>query len=325
MLSMVLGARSRGKTYSFKKFCIDKALKNDQKKFIYMRRYKTELTPLLKQKFLDDLQKNGYYTDYELVIKGNEIVVKDQDNIKKTIGYFLALSESVKLKSIPLQDVAHVIFDEFILETGVLHYIKNEVSVFMSIVSSINRYRSGNEKCRFFLLANAVTVTNPYFIYYGIRSVKEGINKIGKQIIVEYDNNKVFAESMKNTEMYELMKHSKDADYIISNEFMLDDNMFIEEKSPYSKYYCTLIYNSKKYGIFYDYTQGRFYCTTSVDDTFKLIFAVNGKDLRPNTMILKNNEIFRILKKYYVQGFVYFEDQHVKGCLQGCFQALFSI
>ena len=45
------------------------------------------------------------------------------------------------------------------------YYLKNEVFTFLNLLETIGRMRD----IRVFLLANSVTITNPYFLYFDLK------------------------------------------------------------------------------------------------------------------------------------------------------------
>ena len=80
-------------------------------------------------------------------------------------GHAMTLSTAQDLKSSNFNKVKTIIFDEFIIESGQKkYYLKDEVFVFLNLIETIARLRN----VRIFLLANSVTVTNPYFLYFDI-------------------------------------------------------------------------------------------------------------------------------------------------------------
>ena len=54
--------------------------------------------------------------------------------------------------------------NEFLIEPGQGHYIKNEVFSFLGLIETIARTRD----IRVFMLGNSVTELNPYFLFFDI-------------------------------------------------------------------------------------------------------------------------------------------------------------
>ena len=158
MLNFLIGERGVGKTYGASKFVINQFLKKNEE-FAYIRRYKPELS-LAVPKFFSALINNNEFPDNHLYNKGNTFYCNE-----KPCGYAMKLSTAQDLKSSNYNNVKNIIFDEFIIEEGQKKlYLKNEVFIFLNLIETIARLRD----VRIFLLANAVTITNPYFLYFDI-------------------------------------------------------------------------------------------------------------------------------------------------------------
>lgn len=167
IVNLICSLRGLGKTYTFKDYAIDDALKDEKKKFIYLRRYRTEFNRI--DTFFNDIQ--NIYPEVELKVRGGErggYFVADN----RTIGYFFPLSSQAYFKSVPLQDCNKMIFDEaFLAQRGFVRYLKNEVMDLMDIVETANRLRVNedgtqkklSEQLRLFILGNSFSTVNPYF------------------------------------------------------------------------------------------------------------------------------------------------------------------
>ena len=157
-LNVIIGERGSGKTYSTSKFVTKKFITNSDE-FVYIRRYKSDLKKSIP-KFFTALINNNEFPDHTLSYKGDNFIIDD-----KVAGYAITLTMAQSLKSTNFPNVKYIIFDEFILENdGHRHYLQNEVEVFLGLVETIARMRD----VKIFLLGNAVTITNPYFIFFDI-------------------------------------------------------------------------------------------------------------------------------------------------------------
>ncbi len=156
-INFLIGERGVGKTYGASKF-VTKQFINKGEEFVYIRRYKSELAKSVPE-FFKALINNDEFPNHKLSTKGNKFIIDDH-----VAGYSFSLSTAQSLKSTNFPKVKTIIFDEFIIEEGQNHYIKNEVENFLGMIESISRMRD----VRIFMLANAVTITNPYFIYFDI-------------------------------------------------------------------------------------------------------------------------------------------------------------
>lgn len=158
LLNILIGERGVGKTYSVSKFSIEDFKKRDNQ-FAYIRRYKPEIRQAVPR-FFDALKDNNEFPNDHLYNKSNTFYCNDQ-----ICGHAMTLSTAQDLKSSNFSKVKNIIFDEFIIEEGQKKfYLQSEVDVFLNLIETIARLRD----VRIFLLGNAVTSTNPYFLYFNL-------------------------------------------------------------------------------------------------------------------------------------------------------------
>ena len=161
--NFVIGARGLGKTFGAKKKAINDYL-NKGWQFIYLRRYKDEVKDVRSSFFADIAH---FYPDVQFRVKGKEaqitwdIDAEDKSKEWHVIGYFLCLSRSQSYKSVSFHMVHTIIYDEFIIEKGVVHYLANESKVFNDFYSTVDRYQ---DRTRVLFLANSMSIMNPYFL-----------------------------------------------------------------------------------------------------------------------------------------------------------------
>lgn len=163
MWNMVVGARGLGKTFAFKRWGVRNHLKTGEQ-FFYLRRYDTEQHG--KETFFDDLRE--FFPDHEFRVNGNRGEIARRDNGGdplewSTCCWFGALSQAGNIKSIPYPLVTLLVFDEAIPNN--LRFLPDEAGQFSELYSTIDRWK---DKTRVVMLANAVTLANPYFARYRI-------------------------------------------------------------------------------------------------------------------------------------------------------------
>lgn len=303
LFNFVIGNRGAGKTYWFKKWAINDFLKNGNE-FIYLRRYDTEFNEGKKERFFDDIASE--FPDHSFKVKGYVAYIDD-----KVAGYFKALSKAKIEKSVPFPNVDKVGYDEFILDTGVYHYLKDEVMNFLEFYETVARLR---DNVRVFFLSNAITLTNPYFLYFRIQPNKKRYQRIKDDIMVELVANESFIKEKKKTRFGKLIDGTKYGEYAIENSFLRDNDTFVEKKTGYCKFDFGLIYNGQKYGIWWDYKQGLYFVSKDVDPNNKFIFTLTMQDHTPNTQLIKGTKINMIecFIKYYKLGRVRYESINLK-------------
>jgi len=311
LFNFIVGSRGVGKTFSFKKWAIEDFIKNESQ-FVYVRRYAKESKKAVKT-FFDDIRE--YYPDHELKVKGNEFYIDD-----KLAGWCIVLSTAKIEKSASFPFVNKICFDEFLIEKGHYKYLPDEVGSFLNLYETIARPGSGHCDVTVFFMANAITWTNPYFLYFDIKQPTK-TDKNGKliwkkgEILIELSDGNGFAEAKQKTRFGSVIKGTSYGEYSINNKFLLDDSTFIEKKSPAAKYYFTFKYNGDSFGVWIDETEGKMWVSKSIDPSYRLIYSITMKDHEPNTMFLKNISMARQFKTFienYKAGNVYYEDINIK-------------
>lgn len=325
LINIIVGNRGGGKSFGAKEYAIDNFIKNKQQ-FGYIRRYKEDLAEPMKQFFNDIAYK---YPDYEFKVDGKYFYIRlkpANDNEKWTekdiAGYGFSLSTANNKKSISYPNITTLIFDEFLIDKGNQRYIKNEPIALLNLYETVARPGTEHPRVLLFMLANALTVTNPYFLYWDLKmpTKKDKNNKwIWKHpkrpILVEDVRNEKFIERKKQTEFGKLIEGTSYADFSIENKFLLDDDTFIEHKTPKSRYWCTLIYLDNTLGVWIDSREGKMYVSKSIDPDYPLVYSITMKDHKPNTMFIKNKSRaghFKIFIENYSLGNVRFESINIK-------------
>lgn len=325
LFNFIVGNRGGGKSYGAKKWGIDSFIKKKEQ-FVYVRRYKDDLKKPMQQFFQDILWE---YPDYEFRVEGDKFYCRLkplEEKVKWTdediCGYGIELSTANNKKSISYPFVTTIIFDEFLLDKGNQHYLPDEVNTFLNLYETVARPGTDHPRVIVFLLANAISITNPYFLYFNLkmptRADKNGKyiwKHPSKSILVEDVRNAKFIDKKKNTEFGGIISGTRYSDFSIENKFILDDNVFIEKKTGKAKYCFTFIYKTKKYGVWADYSEGKMWVSEDIDSCFPLTYSVTLKDHQPNTLFIKTRSkqgAFKIFLDNYKLGNVYFENMNIK-------------
>ena len=312
--NFILTNRGYGKSYGAKEQAIKRFLKKGEQ-FMYVRRYKTELED--RMKFFDDIRDK--FPNHKFEINGKEAKIDG-----KIAGYFVALSTSQKLKSVPYPFVTTILFDEFIIDKGHLRYLTNEVEVFLDLFETVARKRNN---VRAYFLANNISLVNPYFIYFDLVPRKDERFTIAKdgEIIVELSTNDDFIQEKKNTRFGKIISGTKYSDYSIENKSLRDSETFIEELPlKECKPICHIFLNGQAVQIWINYKRGVFYCNDKIIDTtesFSLSIDDHTNNSLLNGRLLKFN-MFNELTKYFQVGKVRFSCQNVKHLMYDIFNNL---
>lgn len=304
-MNMVLSNRGGGKTFDCTRWAIDD-WKKRRKQCVWLRRYQTEIDQmLLNGKFFDAVRE--YYPDDELKIEGNTGLINGEVAI-----YFVALSTSRQLKSNNYPHVNKIIFDEFIIGDGRITYLKNEVEVFLDLYETVARTR---DNVRAVLLANAVTVVNPYFLFWNIKVDTSKRFTVKGQVCVELFTDADFIAMKEKTRFGQLVKGTRYGDYAIDNKWLQDNETFVEPKSPKAEFMLGMKYAGVMYGFWVDYPQNRIYVNRQYDPSHPCLYCLTKDDHEANLLLIKSlGDSKRVQRIVYAfrNGLLRFEDMQVK-------------
>lgn len=305
LFNFIIGNRGCGKTYSAKKRAVKQFLDKGYQ-FVYLRRFKEELDETAESYF-NDIIFNNEFPDVVIEYRGGQYFINDQ-----LAGYAMALTKAKDYKSISFPLVYLIIFDEFLIEdNGYTRYLKNEVKQFLSFYMSIDRYRG----CTVFFLANSVSMINPYTLYWNL-SLPYGSNIVRKgDVLLQLVQDEEFIKERKETRFGKLIAGTDFEQYAIENKFTLDSKTFIMKKTEKAQYFLTFIYQGDYYGIWVDYSEGKFFVSSNVDPSCRIVYSITVNDHSPNTMLLSQINKAVYFKKFidnYKMGNVYFESQKIK-------------
>lgn len=313
ILNMVIGARGYGKSFAMKKYVIDRAIKHKEM-FMLVRRTKDDIKESVETYF-NDIRM--YYPDKTLLVKGKKFYCDGE-----LIGVAVPLTRWQSIKSSAYPSVTTMIYDEFLKEKDFTQYIPNEPTALLNLIDTVRRDRD-NFRC--VCLSNSTSVTNPYFLYFGLQLQKHKVDNTYKryntfpknsELLVEKPDAKDYIEEKKSTSrFYQMIKDTKYAEMAVENEFTEDDPTFIERKSQNSKYKFTILYDGLAYGYWLDINEGKLYVSYKHDPKSKLIFALTTSDQNDNVYLLNNwrkNYWICELVRALQNGYLRYDSQTVK-------------
>lgn len=309
IMNMVLSNRGGGKTFNCTRWAIDD-FKKTGAQCVWVRRYQTEVDAMIaKDKFFDAVR--DYYPEDEL-----KIITEDKQIFGTVNGevaiHFVALSTSRQLKSNNYPKVNKIIFDEFIIDKGRITYLKNEVEVFLDLYETVARTR---DNVRAMLLANSVTIVNPYFLFWNIKPNTSKRFTVKGQVCVELFTDSDFVAKKKQSRFGQLVNGTRYANYAIDNQWLLDNETFIEPKSPKADFMMGMKYAGIMYGFWVDYDQGLIYVNRQYDPCSYSLYCLTKDDHEANLLLIKslgdNKRVQRIVFAFR-NGLLRFEDMQVK-------------
>lgn len=309
IMNMVMSNRGGGKTFHFTRWCIDD-FKRTGKQAVWVRRYGTELTDdekgiLVKNRFFDAVK--SFYPDDDLKIEGSTGMINGEPAI-----FFVALSTSRQMKSVNFPNVNKIIFDEFLITEGRNGYLKAEVEIFLDLYETVARLR---EDVRAVLLANNISIVNPYFLFWNIKPNKNKRFTIKGQVCVEFFLDADFVAKKKKTAFGELVSGTRYGDYAIDNKALLDSETFIQEKTAKAEFMLGMKYNGNMYGFWVDYNEGLIFVNRQYDPSSYALYCLTKEDHDTNLLLIKSlNENKRVQRIVFAfrNGLIRFSDMQVK-------------
>lgn len=306
--------RTGGKTTYFGRLCVNRFLDKGEK-FGLIYRYNYELDDVA-DKFFKDL-KGLFFPDKTMTAKKRakgifqELFIND-----KSCGYAIALnsSDSIKKYSHLFSDITRMLFDEFQSESN--HYCTDEITKFLSVHTSISRGQG--EQVRYvpvFMLANQVSIINPYYVAMGICNRLNGETKFlrGDGYVLEQGFIESASDSQKESGFNRAFKENSYVAYSSENVYLNDNYSFIEKPTGKSRYICTLKYKGNDFGVKEFAESGFIYCDDKPDSTFPMKITVTTDDHSINYVMLKRNDFFLSNLRYlFERGCFRFKDMRCK-------------
>lgn len=300
LFNFIVGPRGVGKTYGFKRRVIKNFLTKGEQ-FVYLRRYDTEMPSAEMRNFFDDIAEEFPGHEFSTF---NGLMRID----KEIAGWYFPLSKAVMLKSIPFPSVSMIGFDEFIIATGVHHYLPSEVTTFLECYSTISRDRDVTAM----FLANAITITNPYFIYFNVGLQPGKKIALYPEICVEYVDSPGFEDHMNSTRFGQLVRGTKYGQYAIANEFLLDSDDFIKRIDEPCANMCNFKIEGQLIGFYKGSKSGLFYLSDKPDGTNKT-FTLEISDHDDKTTFIKKHNLYVLnMLEAFAVGYVRFTNMTVK-------------
>lgn len=306
MINIVIGERGVGKSYFIKKHVIKKAIKTGRK-FIYLRRYETELELMFQkgeEPFFKDVEKDPELSGFEFKCN-NKVAYCDDE----PIGYFMALSRQSHYKSIPFPDVDFIIYDEVFIQNN--KYLKNEVTQFLELVETVGRLRN----IKVFLLSNFISVANPYFLAFDLSLPYGKDVKLFKEgtIAVCYIKNEAYREAKRETDFGKLIKGTSYERYAIDNEALNDSNSFIKKKTRGSFHVFNIVINGNEYGVWKDAETYGLVVSNDYNTECPILLSFDfNSHTEKTTLARTKSTFFKSLISSYTNGVLFFENQTIK-------------
>lgn len=306
--------RTGGKTTYFSRLCVNRYLDKGEK-FALLYRYNYELDDCA-DKFFKDIG-NLFFPDKAMTSKRKASGIYHElllDNV--CCGYAISLNSCDQLKKYShlFSDVCRIMFDEFQSESN--HYCVDEIKKFISVHTSIAR--GNGEQIRYvpvYMLANPVSIINPYYVELGISNRLRDDTKFlkGEGYVLEQGFVESASVAQLESGFNRAFSRNSYVAYSAQCVYLNDSKAFIDKPSGNSRYLGTLKYNNYEYGIREYPEQGIVYCDDKPDNTFKYKITVTTSDHQINYVMLRKNDLFIANLRYlFERGCFRFKDMKCK-------------
>lgn len=277
LFNFVVGPRGTGKTYSAKCKAISRFIKKGEQ-FIYIRRFDSELKFSQISTFFADVSERF---DETLEVKRGGTFACDDE----IMGWYIPLSRAAQFKSVAFPKVSLIIFDEFIIDRGLVRYLPNEVETFLEMYSTIARLRD----VTVLFLSNAITYVNPYFLYFDLKVPHEAKFYKKEDILVHYVHDSEFTGVAENTRFGKLISDKSYGKYAIKNEFLRDSAAYISTMPEGA--ICRAVFRVENVDIgFYESKGGTYYFSQKYDKTAPIKVTLDSADSSEDYVTKGNSE-----------------------------------
>lgn len=313
--NFIVGARGLGKTYGAKHWAIRDYLKNGNQ-FAYVRRYQTELTT--RATFFADIAHE--FPNIEFRVQG-EYAQLNRTGKKdgwETLGFYIALSKAQSKKSVAYPRVTKIIYDEFIIDKGAVHYLPSEAKAFNDLYSTIDRWK---DKTRVLFLANSVSIMNPYFIEYNIRP-DEGTEWMMLHdgfICAHFPDDAGFTADVFGTRFGKFIQNTDYAAYSVGSEFLDNNDAMTGRKSPNARYHCTLETKTGTFSVWIDAIDNHYYILEKRPKQEFFWTMLPERMSEGKTLVTYSDKTLQYLRSGFSRGRVTFSSPQARNAFVGLF------
>lgn len=275
-LNFIVGARGIGKTYGFKKYIINRFIKNGEQ-FIYLRQSQREVDGI--SDFWGSLPEK--FKGHEFKQYGRRLKIDGKD-----AGEMHALSEYVQMKSNEYNHVRYIIFDEF-LDNSNWTLRAEKPYALASIMDTVFRNRKG---CRCFCLANAEQLMNEYFEFFNVYPNKTNGVTLTDDIAIEVVDPSRYdvGDERANNWLGRITRGTSYAEVAQANSFQDNGDQQIAKLPAGAELIAKIYYQRDYFEIWYKGL--KVYITATNHPNKKAnIFTIH--DSQPGREIFKNNII----------------------------------
>ncbi len=321
--NFLVGGRGLGKTYGAKVKAIKAGMEKGHE-FIYLRRYKEELKTA-KQTFFADI--GDEFPDYDFRAESHYAQyahINTRDEKKRpwiTIGYFISLSTAQSQKSVSFPKVKTIIYDEFIIEKGMVQYLPNEAEALVNFYSTVDRNK---DKTKVFFLANSVSIENPYFLKYNIepKADQEWMKLYKGFIVCHFADSAEFKAGVYKTKFGQFIAESDPdyAEYAVGNSFKDNHDNLLAKKLPNAGYVYSLETKSGTFSVWRDWQLNKWYIQEKRPKQEMLFTLLPERMSEGKKLLFHNDRQIAILRSGFKSECVYFDKAATRNAFLNIFK-----
>ena len=299
--------RGAGKTYSSAKFLYNRYKQNGERFMIFVRNVK-ELGRIAEGIFGNFLMDN--YPETSIVEKKQDNVFsyiyattgKGEEKETDIIGYVVPLKNAPAVKQyrgiFQSSNVRYFYMDEFMPLDG--KYLPNETRLMKTIYDTVN---GKIEDLPIIMTANCISLGNPYFTMLKLNGkIQTNTRKLKTETVV-YENVTVEGLADKHMNSAANKAFGQTGDDYASNVWIADNNSLVCKPDNWGRaiYICTLVCDTKRYGVTMYYGSQYIYVSNTVDKHCDYVYNVKlDGDL--NIPLLKSTPYLKQLRDNFFKG-----------------------
>lgn len=306
-VNMCVGGRTTGKTFAMNYQAIKNYIRKGEH-FAVLTRYDTQVEHVMKNPYMQPVTDAGYFPGWETRTDGTNFLIRKDGGTWDKFGDCLAMTKYEDYKRTAFPRTTMLIFDEFIKDTTIPPYLKNEPDMLMNVWSSITRR---SDRCRVYMLANNVSLSNPYFAAWGIH-----LPAPGKTKTIKHGRSSVTIENLFSADFI-----ADSSDDMVSK---FTAGSVYEQMAVFNQHHTNVTYRQKPKTASFKWEfkvagrsmgiwatpSGDWYVSQKIPRGNRHAVLVVVKDdwVADAVIIKRSHGIMKMLEKVARQGFLYFED-----------------
>lgn len=315
--NLINGERSIGKTFTCQDYILDRCIKYGEE-FVYITRTAKEKESGALEDAFKKIVMKFYPEDIEYTTEIMTITEEEEtEDIKRTLGYCIALSEAAKVKKKSYPRVRWLLFDEYMLEKKQnMQYVNGwrEPDLLLSIYHTIDREE---DRVICFLLGNNTSFFNPYHMHkaFDIPEVKRGEIWTSENVLFQWaTGTEELKKDKEKSKFLRMLNGTSYGRYAKEGDYIDDNHNFIKPMSERTNYMFTVQCDENTFGVYSNYNEGVAYISDKFDPSCKITFALTVGDHQENTMLTdcKAFPQLKWLSNEFKKGNVRFVSMEVK-------------